>query len=198
VQADPANCKTMPMNICPGGAPVLSRRAAAVGQSRRPLVASRPRRGHRKGPAAYRDTPPPSSSRRVTCPGRFAGRRRRNSTERSPLHRQSRKNYFPPSPAARRRLTRRDPPYHGTISMRPVRHHLRRNNLTMNYQGFGTTADPESDKTRIFPISRFCLRGRSTVNHREQHSGHPWRWIECSAGIGPHGAVEVGTVARLA
>ena len=32
--------------------------------------------------------------------------------------------------------------------------------------------------------------------HRERHSGHPWRWIECSAGIGPHGAAAVVRVVR--
>jgi hypothetical protein len=37
--------------------------------------------------------------------------------------------------------------------------------------------------------SQMPAPGRATVMHREQHSVHPWRWIECSAGIGPHGAV---------
>jgi hypothetical protein len=138
------------------------------------------------------------SNRLVTCPGRLAARRRRNPTERSAADRESRKIYSVSSSAARRRLPRRDPSYHGAISIRSIRHHLQRNDLAMNYKGFSSAFGLEPDKTRIFSISCFHLRGGSTVIHRERHSGHPWRWIECSAGIGPHGAVAVGTVVRRA
>ena len=161
------------------------------------------RRARRKSP----DRPPgrPSSpgppvppSRLMTCSATLPGRRRRNSTERSVVHRESRKNYFPRSSATRRRRSRRGLTYHRMISVRPIHHHLRRNNLAMNYQGLRAVFGLEPDKTRIFSITCFRLRGGSTVIHRERHSGHPWRWIQCSAGIGPHGAVAVGTVVRRA
>jgi len=166
-----------------------------------PRDARPPRPPEEPGPALGPPSsvgPPVPPSRLMTCSARLPGRRRRNSTERSVVYRESRKNYFPRSWAARRRRPRRGPSYHRTISIWPIRHHLRRNNLAMNYQGLRAVFGLEPDKTRIFSITCFRLRGGSTVIHRERHSGHPWRWIECSAGIGPHGAVAVGTVVRRA
>ena len=88
------------------------------------------------------------------------------------------------------------PPITAVFRLPQVPRHLRRKGLATNFTGFGAVRALKPDKTRIWRILKYRLRGRSTVMHRERHSGQPWRWIECSAGIGPHGAVAVIKVAR--
>jgi hypothetical protein len=125
-----------------------------------------------------------------------AARRSRNLPARSADHSPSRNNYRPSPPWPRRRDRGACP--HITAVFRPLQvpRHLRRKSLAIKLQGFGAVRALKPDKTRIWRSLKFWPCGRSTVRHRERHSGHPWRWIECSAGIGPHGAVAVIKVAR--
>jgi hypothetical protein len=58
----------------------------------------------------------------------------------------------------------------------------------MNFQGSGAYLGIKTGQNVNLENSQIPAARGSTVMHREQHSGHPWRWIECSAGIGPHGA----------
>ena len=122
--------------------------------------------------------------------------RSRNLPARSADHSPSRNNYraSPPWPCRRDRGAR--PPITVVFRLRQAPRHLRRKGLAIKLQGFGAVRALKPDKTRIWRSLKFWPCGRSTVRHRERHSGHPWRWIECSAGIGPHGAVAVIKVAR--
>src|SRR4029077_11729018 len=96
----------------------------------------------------------------------------------------------------RRRDRGARPPITVVFRLPQAPRHLRRKGLAIKLQGFGAVRALKPDKTRIWRSLKFWPCGRSTVRHRERHSGHPWRWIECSAGIGPHGAVAVIKVAQ--
>jgi hypothetical protein len=123
-------------------------------------------------------------------------RRARNLPARSGDHSPNRNNYHRSSFRVRRPGRGAHPPITTVFHLLKVPRHLRRKGLAIKLQGFGAVRALKPDKTRIWRSLEFWPCGRSTVRHRERHSGHPWRWIECSAGIGPHGAVAVIKVAR--
>ena len=127
---------------------------------------------------------------------RPAGRRARNLPATSAGDTVSRNNYRPSQLQPGRPGQGAQPPITAVFRLPQVPRHLRRKGLATNFTGFGAVRALKPDKTRIWGILKYRLRGRSTVMHRERHSGQPWRWIECSAGIGPHGAVAVIKVAR--
>src|SRR5215467_6433926 len=89
-----------------------------------------------------------------------------------------------------------DPPaYHEKISISAPARLPAALGVGNEIQRFRSRHGQKTDKTRIFLIPETRPPPGSTVMHRERHSGHPWRWIECAAGIGPHGAAAV-VVAR--
>ena len=65
------------------------------------------------------------------------------------------------------------PPITAVFRNLQVPRHLRRKGLAINFQGFGSVRALEPDKTRIWRILKFWPCGRSTVMHRERHSGLP-------------------------
>jgi hypothetical protein len=110
---------------------------------------------------------------------------------------ESRNNYDPFRSSTARRGGRGPRPITRQFRFGEIYRNLRLKNFAMNYQGFCFAAAKKPDKTRILRIHYYRQPHGSRLIHRERHSGHPWRWIECSAGIGPHGAVAVGVVRRV-